>query len=186
VVVFLYDVLKPVSRSRFACGACRLLVAVQRNKVKVMEAMAYGVPESRKASKTGPAKSAVLLASSAERLRIPDAARRLIEEIYSPRRGFDNIVAIHWQLIVAAPGSIPHATLWFGIDEPDVVAHRSLARFAGRCQRCVGIFLSSLLDGGGYRNAHVNIRRLQTLPDAEFKTATQIFTWLSTREQQQH
>jgi hypothetical protein len=38
----------------------------------------------------------------------------------------------------------------------------------------------------GIRNFHANIQRLQKLPDVEFKTATQVCRWLSTREQQQH
>jgi len=36
----------------------------------------------------------------------------------------------------------------------------------------------------GIRNFQANIRRLQNLPDVEFKTATEVSTWLSTREQQ--
>jgi hypothetical protein len=36
----------------------------------------------------------------------------------------------------------------------------------------------------GIRNFQTNIRRLQNLPDVEFKTATEILTWLPTREQQ--
>jgi hypothetical protein len=36
----------------------------------------------------------------------------------------------------------------------------------------------------GIRHFQTNIRRLQNLPDVEFKTATEVSTWLSTREQQ--
>jgi hypothetical protein len=36
----------------------------------------------------------------------------------------------------------------------------------------------------GIRNIQTNIRRLQNLPDVEFKTATEVSRWLSTREQQ--
>jgi len=37
----------------------------------------------------------------------------------------------------------------------------------------------------GIQNFRANIWRLQNLPDVEFKTATEVSTWLSTREQQQ-
>jgi hypothetical protein len=37
----------------------------------------------------------------------------------------------------------------------------------------------------GIRNFQTNIRRLHNLPDVKFKTATEVSTWLSTREQQQ-
>jgi hypothetical protein len=37
----------------------------------------------------------------------------------------------------------------------------------------------------GIRNFQMNIRRLQNLPDVDFKTATEVSRWLSTRERQQ-
>ena len=40
------------------------------------------------------------------------------------------------------------------------------------------------LTEAGIRNFQANIRRLENLPDVEFKTATEVSTWLSTREQQ--
>jgi hypothetical protein len=41
------------------------------------------------------------------------------------------------------------------------------------------------LTEAGIRNFRANIRRLQNLPDVDFKTATEVSTWLSTREQRQ-
>ncbi len=38
----------------------------------------------------------------------------------------------------------------------------------------------------GISNFRANIGRLQNLPNIEFQTATEVATWLSTREQQQH
>ncbi len=98
-------------------------------KVKVMEAMAYGVPvvttwegvegidyENGRECWVGESdddlagKVCRLLASSAERQQMRDAARRLIEEVYSARPVVDKMMSVYRQL-VAAPGPIPRATL---------------------------------------------------------------------------
>jgi glycosyltransferase involved in cell wall biosynthesis len=98
-------------------------------KVKVMEAMAYGVPvvttwegvegidyENGREIWVGESdgdlaeKVCRLLASPAERQQMRDAARHLIEEAYSARPVVDKMMSVYRQL-VAAPGPIPHATL---------------------------------------------------------------------------
>jgi polysaccharide biosynthesis protein PslH len=98
-------------------------------KVKVMEAMAYGVPvvttwegvegiayENGRECWVGESdddlagKVCRLLTNSAERQQMRDAARRLIEEVYSARPVVDKMMSVYRQL-VAAPGPIPRATL---------------------------------------------------------------------------
>ena len=92
-------------------------------KVKVMEAMAYGVPVVTtwegvegidyengrecwvaESDEELAGKVCRLLANSAERQQMRDAARRLIEEVYSPRPVVDKMMSVYRQL-VAAPGS---------------------------------------------------------------------------------
>jgi polysaccharide biosynthesis protein PslH len=94
-------------------------------KVKVMEAMAYGVPvvttwegvegidyengrECWVAETDDELAGKVcrLLINSAERQQMRDAARRLIEERYSPRPVLDKMVGVYRQM-TAAPGSSP-------------------------------------------------------------------------------
>jgi polysaccharide biosynthesis protein PslH len=118
--------------SEFFSKAAVMVYAPSRGsgmKVKVMEAMAYGVPvvttwegvegidyENGRECWVGESdeeladKVCRLLANSAERQQMRDAARRLIEEAYSPRPVVDKMVAVYRQLI-AAPGLIPRATL---------------------------------------------------------------------------
>jgi glycosyltransferase involved in cell wall biosynthesis len=118
--------------SEFFSKAAVMVYAPSRGsgmKVKVMEAMAYGVPvvatwegvegiEYQNGRECWVAESdqdlagkvCRLLASSAERLQMRDAARRLIEEVYSPGPVVDKMIEVYRQLI-AAPGPVPHATL---------------------------------------------------------------------------
>jgi glycosyltransferase involved in cell wall biosynthesis len=98
-------------------------------KVKVMEAMAYGVPvvttwegvegiayENGRECWVGESdddlagKVCRLLTNSAERQQMRDAARRLIEKVYSPGPVVDKMMSVYRQLI-AAPGPVPHVTL---------------------------------------------------------------------------
>ena len=88
-------------------------------KVKVMEAMAYGVPVVTtwegvegidyqngrdcwvaETDEEMAAKICGLLASSAERQQMRTAARRLIEERYSPGPVVDKMVQVYEQVIV--------------------------------------------------------------------------------------
>jgi glycosyltransferase involved in cell wall biosynthesis len=87
-------------------------------KVKVMEAMAYGVPVVTtwegvegidyqngrecwvaETDEELAGKVCHLLEDSAERQQMRDAARRLIEERYSPRPVVDKMIAVYRQLI---------------------------------------------------------------------------------------
>jgi polysaccharide biosynthesis protein PslH len=118
--------------SEFFSKAAVMVYAPSRGsgmKVKVMEAMAYGVPVVTTwegvegidyqnghecwvadSDEEFAVKVCRLLANSAERQQMREAARRLIEECYSPRPVVDEMVLVYRQLI-AAPGSIPRATL---------------------------------------------------------------------------
>lgn len=98
-------------------------------KVKVMEAMAYGVPVVTtwegvegidyengrecwvaESDEELAAKVCRLLASSAERQQMRHAARRLIEERYSSRPVVDQMISVY-QKMIAAHGSHPQASL---------------------------------------------------------------------------
>lgn len=95
-------------------------------KVKVMEAMAYGVPvvttwegvegidyqngrECWVAESDGElaAKACELLRNSLERQQMRRSARRLIEECYSPRPVLDKMISVYQQMTAVPPGSPP-------------------------------------------------------------------------------
>jgi glycosyltransferase involved in cell wall biosynthesis len=118
--------------SEFFSKAAVMVYAPSRGsgmKVKVMEAMAYGVPVVTtwegvegidyenghecwvaESDEDLARKVCRLLANSAERQQMRDAARRLIEKVYSPGPVVDKMILVYRQLI-AAPGPVPHATL---------------------------------------------------------------------------
>jgi polysaccharide biosynthesis protein PslH len=118
--------------SEFFSKAAVMVYAPSRGsgmKVKVMEAMAYGVPVVTtcegvegidcqnghdcwvaESDEELAGKVCRLLANSGERQQMRDAARRLIEKVYSPGPVVDKMVAVYRQLI-ATPGPVPHATL---------------------------------------------------------------------------
>jgi glycosyltransferase involved in cell wall biosynthesis len=94
-----------------------------------MEAMAYGVPVVTtwegvegidyenghecwvaESDEELAGKVCRLLASSAEREQMRDAARCLIEKLYSPGPVVDKMVSVYRQLI-AVPGPVPHPML---------------------------------------------------------------------------
>jgi glycosyltransferase involved in cell wall biosynthesis len=98
-------------------------------KVKVMEAMAYGVPvvttwegvegiDYKNGRECWVAESdeelagraCRLLADSAERQQMRDAARGLMEKCYSPRPVVDKMITVYRQM-TAAPGPIPSVPL---------------------------------------------------------------------------
>ena len=98
-------------------------------KVKVMEAMAYGVPVVTtwegvegidyqngrecwvaETDEKLAGKVCRLLENSAERQQMREAARTLIEQCYSPHPVVDKMIAVYEQLI-AAPKAHPHASL---------------------------------------------------------------------------
>jgi glycosyltransferase involved in cell wall biosynthesis len=98
-------------------------------KVKVMESMAYGVPVVTtwegvegidhengrecwvaETDEELAGKVCRLLENSAERQQMRDAARRLIEERYSPRPVVDKMISVYQQMI-AGPRAHPHASL---------------------------------------------------------------------------
>jgi glycosyltransferase involved in cell wall biosynthesis len=95
-------------------------------KVKIMEAMAYGVPvvttwegvegidyENGRECWVGETdeelagKVCRLLDNSAERQRMGEAARRLIEERYSPRPVVDKMMAVYEQVIASSQARSP-------------------------------------------------------------------------------
>ena len=116
--------------SDFFAKAAVMVYAPSRGsgmKVKVMEAMAYGVPVVTtwegvegidhengrqcwvaESDEELAGKVCRLLENSAERLQMRDAARRLIDERYSPRPVVDKMISVYQQMI-AAPQAHPHA-----------------------------------------------------------------------------
>jgi polysaccharide biosynthesis protein PslH len=118
--------------SNFFSKAAVMVYAPSRGsgmKVKVMESMAYGVPVVTtwegvegidyengrecwvaETDEDLAGKVCSLLANSAERQQMRDAARHLIEERYSPRPVVDKMMSVYQQMI-AVQGSSPRVSL---------------------------------------------------------------------------